>query len=103
MAADTGRTVSFAFLIWQVRALHRHQRCSSRKQAGENERSRDSNALRGQAELGDAVVAQRGERDATEVRQRRMLKHHVGQFAGRVTGNVVVGDAVRREDQRQWR
>jgi hypothetical protein len=47
-----------------------------------------------QAELCDAVLAQRGERDPAEVSHHDVLEHHRGQMVGGVARNTIEADAV---------
>ena len=75
-------------------ALERLERRRRRQQLAQHNHPRHANALVLQVELGDAVLAQRGEGDPAEVSHRGMLEHHRGQMVGGVTRDVVVANAV---------
>ena len=77
-------------------ALQRGESSRSRQQTGKHNRSRRTNALLRHIELCHTVLAQQGERDAAEVRQRRVLKHHFGQPLRALTNDIVPADTTER-------
>ena len=73
--------------------LERGESGRAGQQAAQHNRSRHTNTLVLQIELGQAILAQRGERDAAEVGQRGVLEHHLGQTRGAIASDVVEADA----------
>ena len=89
MGADTKANAS-----GRIGALERRERRRRGQQLAEHNRPRHANAHAVQVELGDAVLAQRGERDPAEVGHRGVLQHHRGQMVGGVARDVVEANAV---------
>ena len=71
------------------------KRQSRRQEAAEYDCSWHADALVGQIELSEGVLAQGDERNAAKVGQRGVLKNHLGQTVGSVARNVVETNAVR--------
>ena len=71
------------------------KRQSRRQEAAEYDCSWHADALVGQIELSEGVLAQGDERNAAKVGQCGVLKNHLGQTVGSVARNVVETDAVR--------
>ena len=81
-------------LLGAAGALERRERRCRGQQLAEHNRPRHANAHAVQVELGDAVLAQRGERDPAEVSHHDVLEHHRGQMVGGVARNTIEADAV---------
>ena len=75
-------------------ALERRERRRTGQQLAQHDRSGHARVLEFQVELGDAVLAQGGERDPTEVGHTGVLEHHRGQILCSVARDVVGADAV---------
>ena len=71
------------------------KRQSRRQEAAEYDCSWHADALVGQIELSEGVLAQGDERNAAKVGQCGVLENHLGQTVGSIARNVVEADAVR--------
>ena len=79
--------------LWDGGAHERLDPRRRRQQLAQHDRSRHANALRGQVKLRDGVLAQRDERDPTEVGHTGVLEHHRGQILRTVARDAIEANA----------
>ena len=71
------------------------QICRRRQETAEYDCSRHSDALVGQIELCEGVLAKGNERNAAEVRQCGVLEHHRSQTLGAIAYDVIEANTAR--------